>query len=66
MCGITGTIFDKKLNKNSKQDSNTVLENLCSEEINLENQINNLYNFSIKYKSDINFIKYYESSYERK
>ncbi len=66
MCGITGTIFTKKLNHISRVDPYSIYKDLMdSGDVLTKQEIGKLYKFSIAYKSDINFIKYFESSDER-
>lgn len=66
MCGITGTIFTKNLNRTSRVDPYSVLESLVHANVVLSNhEIDELYRFSVAYKSDINFLNYFESHNER-
>ena len=67
MCGITGTLFTKNINTSSRVDPNSVLTKLSDSEYVINaHEINELYKFSLKYKSDINFVNYFESLRERK
>jgi len=66
MCGITGTIFTKDLDLSSRVDPDNILTRL----IKLKNEISHheideIFNFSVMYKSDINFLNYYESEFEQ-
>jgi len=65
MCGVTGTIFTKFLNIDSRVDPFPILEKLKESTYLNYHTIDEVYNFSIKYKSDINFINYFESEKER-
>ena len=65
MCGITGTIFTKILNVDSRVDPFSTLEKITDSHNLSHYDINEIYNFSVKYKSDINFINYFESKVER-
>ena len=67
MCGITGTLFTKNLNTSSRVDPHSILAKLIdSKDMVHAHEIDELYKFSLMYKSDINFINYFESQRERK
>jgi len=66
MCGITGTIFTKGLDLNSRVDSHNTLVKLIESKSEISHrEIDELFNFSVMYKSDINFLNYFESELER-
>jgi len=66
MCGITGTIFTKELNLNSRVDPYSTLASLTdSKNVVSRREIDELYKFSVIYKSDINFLNYFESKREQ-
>ena len=67
MCGITGTLFTKKINTSSRVDPYSVLTKLFdSGNVVNAHEIDELHKFSLMYKGDINFINYFESQRERK
>ena len=60
MCGITGTIFTKELNQSSRVDPYSTLASLIdSNYVVGTSEIDELYEFSTAYKSDINFMNYF-------
>ena len=66
MCGITGTIFTKELNLSSRVDPLSTLASLVdSKNIVSRREIDKLLKFSVMYKSDINFLNYFESKREQ-
>ena len=66
MCGITGTIFTKELNLSSRVDPYSTLASLTdSKNVVSRREIDELYKFSVIYKSDINFLNYFESKREQ-
>jgi glutamine---fructose-6-phosphate transaminase (isomerizing) len=67
MCGITGTIFTKELNFASRVDPYVTLIRLVASQDKLSPlEIDELFHFSVMYKSDINFLNYFESEHEQK
>ena len=67
MCGITGTLFTKNINTSSRVDPYSVLTKLSDSDYVINaHEIDELHKFSLMYKSDINFINYFESQRERK
>ena len=67
MCGITGTLFTKNINTDSRVDPYSALSKLSdSDYVVNAHEIDKLHKFSLMYKSDINFINYFESQRERK
>jgi len=66
MCGITGTIFTKELNLSSRVDPYSILASLIdSKNVVNSREIDELYKFSVMYKSDINFLNYFQSKREQ-
>ncbi len=66
MCGITGTIFTKELDLSSRVDPNSILAGLVDPNKEISHQqIDELFKFSEMYKSDINFLNYFESQSEQ-
>ena len=66
MCGITGTIFTKERNLSSRVDPYATLANLIdSKNVISHREIDELFKFSVMYKSDINFLNYFESKREQ-
>jgi hypothetical protein len=67
MCGITGTLLTKNINTSSRVDPYSVLTKLSNSDYVVNaHEIDELHKFSLMYKSDINFINYFESQRERK
>jgi len=66
MCGITGTIFTKDLDLTSRVDPDLTLSRLSELKNEISHhEIDELFNFSVMYKSDINFLNYFESEDEQ-
>ena len=66
MCGITGTIFTKELNLSSRVDPYSTLSSLIDQKnVVSHREIDELFKFSVMYKSDINFLNYFESKREQ-
>ena len=62
MCGITGTIFTKDLDLSSRVDPHNTLVRLIESKNEISHrEIDELFNFSVMYKSDINFLNYFFS-----
>jgi glutamine---fructose-6-phosphate transaminase (isomerizing) len=66
MCGITGTIFTKELDLGSRVDPYLTLTRLIESKNEISHhEIDELFHFSVMYKSDVNFLNYFESEPEQ-
>ena len=66
MCGITGTIFSQRVDYSTRVEPAALLSTLTKFELSLElTDFNRFFALVIKYKSDCNFLHYFDSEAER-